>query len=86
MGGQEHDTSLQHAKSVLPSKHNCLIEPVTYKTAFEPRIPNTKDKDQENGGPSSRATGLQQSKAHHLIICCRLISFRCVRDYSSVGE
>jgi len=31
------------------------------KTAFEPRIPNTKDKDQENGGsPSSRATGLQR--------------------------
>ena len=29
--------------------------------AFEPRIPNTKDKDQENGGsPSSRATGLQR--------------------------
>eukprot|EP00964_Phaeocystis_antarctica_P164594 scaffold142991_cov130-Phaeocystis_antarctica.AAC.6 len=42
---QEHDTSFQHAKSVLPSKHNCLIEPVTYKTAFEPRIPNTKDKE-----------------------------------------
>ena len=63
---QEHDTSLQHAKSVLPDANTIALfgqysNNKSIRPAFEPRIPNTKDKDQENGGsPSSRATGLQR--------------------------